>query len=93
MAVFDGWIRQFVDKILNVDVEEWDIYDRWQITNAVIAGQLLTLSAQDDGSAILAPKRVTEPVAEEKSSVCTAAEVPFAVVAAAQNSAGGQYAS
>lgn len=47
---FDGWIRQYVEEIINVDTFLWDIFDRWQIVNAVLKGGILAIKQQPDGS-------------------------------------------
>lgn len=65
--MFDGWIRQFVDIIKNVDTETWDMFDRWQIVNAVLDAQLLMFNGD-----VLERKKnlpTSEANSEEKTSV------------------------
>lgn len=62
--VFDEWIRQYVEIIKNVDTQEWDIFDRWQIVNAVLAEGIIEVVDADNGTFSL--REVRE--AEEKTS-------------------------
>ena len=63
--VFDKWIRQFVETIINVDTFLWDIFDKWQIINAVLEGQFLTMKDQGDGTFLLQSKHESEEKASE----------------------------
>jgi hypothetical protein len=51
--VFDAWIREYVETIINVNTFLWDIFDRWQIVNAVLEGKFLVLMDQEDGTFFL----------------------------------------
>lgn len=64
--MFDGWIRGFVDVIKNVDTETWDMFDRWQIVNAVLDAGLLTFN----GDVLERKKKLpdAEVQTEEKTS-------------------------
>lgn len=42
-AVFDAWIRQFVEEIVNVDTSTWSVFQRWNIINAVLREGLLSI--------------------------------------------------
>ncbi len=72
--IFDQWIRQFVNTILNVDTFLWDIFDRWQIINAVLDGGFLTLENGELNRKKKLPIREETPAistsdVEEKTSV------------------------
>lgn len=41
---FDAWIAEVVEQIINVDRAIWNIYDRWNIINACLEAEVLTLS-------------------------------------------------
>lgn len=47
--IFDAWIAQFVETIENVDRASWDIFQRWNIINAVLAEGLLCVVGLSDG--------------------------------------------
>jgi hypothetical protein len=64
--VFDGWVRQYVEEIVDVDTEEWDVYDRWQIVNALLSEKFLLMIEGEDGSSVL--QRGPGKRAEVKSS-------------------------
>ena len=67
-TLFDAWIRQYVDTIVNVDIETWEIFHRWQVINAVRRGQLLTLRDREDGTLILEEKASTSEAKSEAFS-------------------------
>jgi hypothetical protein len=48
--IFDLWVRQFVEQIVNVDAQLWDIYDRWNIINELLKGGFLVLVEGKGGS-------------------------------------------
>lgn len=54
--VFDVWIRQHVEEIVNVDTARWEIYDRWFIINACIEEDVLYLRPMGDGNQSLEEK-------------------------------------
>lgn len=55
--VFDLWVRQFVEQIEDVNIEEWDIYDRWNIINELLKGGFLVLVEGNGSSAHLKSKQ------------------------------------
>lgn len=71
--VFDAWIRQYVETILNVDTFQWDIFDRWQIINAVLDVGILVIHSDtlEHPSIQLSEEKSSELIvsSEEKSSV------------------------
>lgn len=69
-SVFDAWVRQYVEEIVNVDTAEWDIYDRWDIVNELLKGGFLVLEEEERGTFILRSKQemMAMVIAEEKSS-------------------------
>lgn len=62
---FDAWIMQFVESIENVDRTTWDIFQRWNIINAVIMEGLLIIVHLASGDKL---ERPSEGNSEEKSS-------------------------
>lgn len=66
--VFDSWVSQFVKKISDVDRDEWEPFQRWQIINELLAGKFLVLRLES-GTFFLRSK------AEEKSSEPTSENV------------------
>jgi hypothetical protein len=74
--VFDGWVRQYVEEIQDVDTGEWDIYDRWNIVNALLQGKFLFLVAGESGSSVLRSKREMNEAEAKSSAVPVVAEVP-----------------
>jgi len=70
--VFDQWIREVVDRIVNVDTATWEIFHRWQIVNAAISGKFLLLSEASDGCFSIELRRIQE---EKSSQGATAEEV------------------
>lgn len=62
--VFDEWVSQFVEEITDVDRDEWEPFQRWQIINALLDGKFLVLRLES-GTFFLRSK------AEEKSSEST----------------------
>lgn len=74
-GIFDQWIRQYVEEIINVDTFLWDIFDRWQIINAVLKAGILHLEEMPNGTFFFRIERKAELKsseleleAEEKSS-------------------------
>lgn len=41
--VFDAWICQYVEHIVNVDTSAWMTHDRWLIINAVLEADVLII--------------------------------------------------
>lgn len=66
--VFDAWVSQFVETISNVDREEWELFQRWQVVNAALDGKFLVL-IRESGTFFLRLR------AEEKSSEQTSENV------------------
>lgn len=69
-TVFDAWVRQYVEEIVNVDTVEWDIYDRWGIVNELLRGGFLVLAEEEGGTFLLRTKQemMALVLAEEISS-------------------------
>jgi hypothetical protein len=63
--IFDQWIRQFVESIVNVDIEKWDSFQRWNIINAVLNNGLLVIAQLQSGDKLGRPPMVSS---EEKAS-------------------------
>lgn len=55
--IFDLWVRQFVEQIVDVDTQAWDIYDRWNIINELLKGGYLVLVEGSGTSAHLKSKQ------------------------------------
>lgn len=56
--MFDQWIRQYVDQVVNVDVSVWEIFHRWGIINACINGKFLELvDREGDGRLLKEPDK------------------------------------
>src|SRR5690349_12529754 len=43
-SVFDAFIAVVVEQIINVDRSAWNIHDRWNIVNACLQAEVLTLT-------------------------------------------------
>jgi hypothetical protein len=81
--VFDHWIRQFVDEIVNVDTATWEIFHRWNIINAVIDGQFLIVRKRGDGTLLVEAKAsASEPIPEAKASELTSDKVVLSAIEA-----------
>jgi hypothetical protein len=52
--VFDAFITEAVEEIVNVDRAEWEIFERWHIINACLEADVLILTERPDGSLTLA---------------------------------------
>jgi hypothetical protein len=52
--VFEAFIAEVVEEIVNVDRAQWDIFDRWHIINACLEADVLLLMELPDGRLILA---------------------------------------
>ncbi len=52
--VFDAFIAQVVEEIVNVDRSEWEIFERWHIINACLEADVLILRELPDGRLTLA---------------------------------------
>jgi hypothetical protein len=66
--VFDAYISQVVEEIVNVDRDQWDIFERWHIINACLEADVLLLMELPEGCLILArpeeeERRSTTPLA------------------------------
>lgn len=69
---FDPWIAEVVEQIINVDRTMWNIYDRWNIINACLEAEVLTLAEVEGGSLQLAYADEMEPTqALLESGECT----------------------
>lgn len=83
--IFDLWVRQFVEEIVDVNTEEWDIYDRWNIINELLKGGFLVLVEANGGtSAHLRSKQeigeamgIVEVLTSEMESGSSAAGEPM----------------
>jgi hypothetical protein len=53
VEVFDAFIAEVVEEIVNVDRTIWDIFDRWNIINACLEADVLLLTELPDGSLLL----------------------------------------
>ena len=69
--IFDQWIRQFVDKIVNVDTDKWNVFQRWNIINAVLNNGLLVIVHLQSGDKLERP-----PVEEKSSDLEFQSEIP-----------------
>ena len=47
--VFDAYISQVVEEIVNVDRDQWDIFERWHIINACLEADVLLLMELPEG--------------------------------------------
>jgi hypothetical protein len=47
--VFDAFIAQVVEEIVNVDRDQWDIFERWHIINACLDAEVLLLKELPEG--------------------------------------------
>lgn len=63
--IFDQWVRQFVDSVVNVDTEKWTIFHRWRIINAVLDSGLLIIVHLQSGDKL---ERPSVGRSEEKAS-------------------------
>ena len=48
--VFDAWILQFFEEIINVDRTVWDKYQRWHIINDCLRAGIVELIDMQDGT-------------------------------------------
>src|SRR5262249_7251438 len=54
--MFHAFITHVVEEIVNVDRDQWDIFERWHIINACLEADVLRLMEQSDGRlALLRP--------------------------------------
>lgn len=67
-AVFDSFISQSVEEIVNVDRSKWPIFQRWRIINACLPEEVLILEKLADGSLLLHLPEVGSSAPEEKAS-------------------------
>ena len=51
--MFDAFIAEVVEEIVNVDRTTWDIFDRWNVINACLEADVLLLTELPDGSLLL----------------------------------------
>jgi hypothetical protein len=64
-AVFDAFVAEFTEDVLNVDRTTWPIFLRWRWINQSLAEGVLNLTALPDGSLRLAlPEEVPASPAE-----------------------------
>ena len=47
--VFDAYMSHVVEEIVNVDRDQWDIFERWHIINACLEAEVLLLMEPPDG--------------------------------------------
>ena len=69
--VFDAFISEVVETIINVDRKKWPIFQKWRIINAAISEDVLELLPDGDNFRLQLPE---VGISEEKAST-TEAEV------------------
>lgn len=74
--VFDAFISEVVEQIINVDRSTWPDFDRWNVINDCLAEDVLSLNILPDGSLELTIPEVedqeeritTEPLSSEPTA-------------------------
>lgn len=64
--VFDAFIAEVVEQIINVDRAIWPDFDRWNVVNECLAEDVLTLNMLPDGSLELTIPEVEDQDQEER---------------------------
>lgn len=63
--IFDQWIRQYVEEIIDVNTQIWDKFDRWGIINEILKGGFLILFDEQNGTFSLRSKQEMEEESSE----------------------------
>jgi hypothetical protein len=72
--VFDAFIAEVVEQIMNVDRSEWSIFDRWNVINECLAAEVFILNILPEGLFEIILPEVDDPEEPIPTATLTNAE-------------------